>query len=70
MFLPSIVLYGGMVIPDCYTRQTQHHLKYMIKQLRWDETLAGDILTTLDNVQLASGFVTPILKLQHSQLII
>jgi hypothetical protein len=51
--------YGGIAIPDCYTRQTQHHLKYMIKQLRWDNTLAGDILNTLDNVQLASRFVTP-----------
>ena len=43
-------------------RQSQLHLKYMIKQLRWDETVAGDILTTLDNIQLASGFVTPILE--------
>ena len=34
----------------------------MIKQLRWDETIGGDILTTLDNIQLASGFTSPILE--------
>eukprot|EP00956_Cyclotella_meneghiniana_P028516 scaffold66584_cov56-Cyclotella_meneghiniana.AAC.3 len=53
---------GGLAMPDCYTRQTQHHIKYMIKQLRWDKTIGGDILTTLDNIQLASGFTSPILE--------
>jgi hypothetical protein len=55
-------IYGGLEMPNVYTRQTQHHIKYMIKQLRWNSTLANDILTALDNVQLASGFVTPILE--------
>jgi hypothetical protein len=54
--------YGGLEMPDVYTRQTQHHLKYILKQLRWNSTLANDILTTLDNIQLASGFVSPILE--------
>jgi hypothetical protein len=31
----------------------------MLKQLRWNQTVGGDIITTLDNIQLASGFVTP-----------
>ena len=54
--------FGGMSMADTYTRQTQHHLKYMVKQLRWNKTVAGDILATLDNIQLASGFTTPILE--------
>jgi hypothetical protein len=54
--------YGGMTMTDCYTRQSQHHMKYMLKQLRWDETIAGDILTTLENIQLATGFTSPILE--------
>ena len=54
--------YGGLEMPDVYTRQTQHHIKYMLKQLRWNNTLANDILTALDNIQLASGFVLPILE--------
>jgi hypothetical protein len=37
-------------------------MKYMLKQLRWDETIAGDILTTLENIQLATGFTSPILE--------
>ena len=49
-------------MPNVYTRQTQHHIKYMIKQLRWNSTLAIDILTALDNVQLPSGFISPILE--------
>ena len=47
---------------DTHTRQTQLHIKYMVKQLRWNQTVAGDILATLDNIQLASGFATPILE--------
>jgi hypothetical protein len=34
----------------------------MIKQLRWNNSLANDIFTALDNVRLASGFVSPILE--------
>ena len=61
-------MYGGLEIPNVYTRQTQHHIKYIIKQLRWNSTLANDILTALDNVQLASGFVTPILEKTDTEM--
>ena len=54
--------YGGMALPDMHTRQTQHHTKYAIQQLRWDKTVAKDLLVTLANLQLESGFVTPILE--------
>jgi hypothetical protein len=54
--------YGGLELADTRTRQTQLHVKDMIKYLRWDQTVGGDILTALDNLQLASGFVTPILQ--------
>jgi len=60
--------YGGLEMPDIYTRQTQHHIKYMIKQLRWNSTLANDILTALDNIQLASGFTSPILENTESPM--
>ncbi|KAL3796822.1 hypothetical protein ACHAWO_002060 [Cyclotella atomus] len=60
--------YGGLEMPDVYTRQTQHHIKYMIKQLRWDSTLTNDILTALDNIQLASGFISPILEKTDSPM--
>ena len=33
----------------------------IIRQLRWDKTVANNILVTLDNVQLDTGFVTPIM---------
>jgi hypothetical protein len=56
------VKYGGMSIPDVYTRQTQLHAKYLIQQLRWDKTVANDFLVTLSNLQLESGFVTPLLE--------
>jgi hypothetical protein len=54
--------YGGLGIADTRTRQTQLHVKDLIKYLRWDQTVGGDILTALDNIQLASGFVNPILE--------
>ena len=34
----------------------------MIKQLRWDKTIANDTLVTLDNVQLLDGFTTPVMQ--------
>ena len=62
------VAYGGLDIPDTYTRQTQLHAKYFLKQIRWNQTVAGDLLTTLDNIQLASGFVSPILEETNPKL--
>ena len=60
--------YGGLELTDTRTRQTQHHVKGMIKYLRWDQTVGGDILTTLDNIQLASGFVSPLLEVTDKKI--
>ena len=55
--------YGGMAFPDMYTRQTQlHHAKYAIQQLRWNGTVANDLLVTLDNLQLELRFTTPLFE--------
>ena len=65
--LPAAVLYGpasmgGMEFPETYTMQDQAQIPYLLKQLRWDKTVANDILVTLDHIQLTSGFVLPILS--------
>ena len=64
---PSAVLYGptefgGMEFPETYTLQDTIQLEYLIKQLRWDRTVANNFLVTLDTVQLCSGFISPILE--------
>lgn len=53
--------FGGLEFPEVYTLQDQVQLDYLIKQLRWDHTVANDFLVTLDSVQMCSGFTTPIL---------
>jgi hypothetical protein len=64
---PSAVLYGpmeygGMEFPETGTLQDQVQLDYLVKQLRWDRTVANYFLVTLDWVQMCSGFVEPILE--------
>jgi hypothetical protein len=53
---------GGMEFPETRTLQNQTQIPFMIKQLRWDKTLANDILVTLDHVQLLSSFTTPVMQ--------
>ena len=65
--LPDAVVFdtvnhGGMEFPEAYALQDQLQIKNVIRQLRWDETVANDILVTLDNIQLNVGFVTPIME--------
>jgi hypothetical protein len=65
--LPSAVLYGpmsmgGMGFPKVYTMQDQAQIPYILKQLRWNKTVANDTLVTLDHIQLTLGFVAPILQ--------
>ena len=64
---PSPVLYGpaeygGMEFPEVYTLQDIIQLEYLIKQLRWDKTVANDFLVALDSVQICAGFTSPILE--------
>jgi len=65
--LPSALAYGpeefgGMEFPEVYTLQDQLQIPYLLKALRWNKTVANNFLVTLDNIQMASGFVTPILE--------
>lgn len=64
---PSAVLYGslkygGMEFPETNTLQDQVQLDYIIKQLRWDRSVANAFLVTLDLVQMCSGFTDPIFE--------
>ena len=55
--------YGGMEFPDLYAMQDQTQIPYLLQQLRWNKEVANDILTTLETIQIQSGFVSHILKL-------
>ena len=64
---PTALLYGpleyrGMEMLEAYTLQDQVQLSYLLKQIRWDKTVANDILVTLDNLQLCSGLIHPVLE--------
>ena len=64
---PSAVLYGptefgGIEFPETYTLQDTVQLNYLIKQLRWDKTVANNFLVALDSVQLCAGFLSPLLE--------
>ena len=54
--------YGGMEFPDLYAMQDQTQIPYLLQQLRWDKEVANDILTTLETIQIQSGFISPILE--------
>lgn len=64
---PSAVLYGptgigGLEFPHCGTLQLTTQLSYLLKQIRWDKTVANDIVVTLDSLQLASGLSRPLME--------
>ncbi|KAL7551610.1 hypothetical protein ACHAWF_018082 [Thalassiosira exigua] len=64
---PNAVIFGpiemgGMELPEAEALQSQSLVPYVIRSLRHDKTVAKDFLTTLDWVQLKSGFVRPILE--------
>ena len=65
--MPDAVIFGTMShgvmeFPEAYTPQDQLQIPDIIRQLRWDKTVANDILVTLDNIQLNAGFVKPIME--------
>ena len=55
------IQFGGMDIVKHLSLQDQWNLDYFVQSLRWDKTIADDIITVLDAYQVASGFVTPVL---------
>ncbi|EED89738.1 predicted protein [Thalassiosira pseudonana CCMP1335] len=60
--------YGGLGFTDCYTKQSQLQVPYVLKQLRWDKTIGNDMITTLDNIQMASGLVQPLLEYPNPEV--
>lgn len=64
---PSAVLYGpielgGLDFMEVRTLQLTTQVSYVLKQLRWDKTVANDIIVTLDTLQLASGLSQPLME--------
>lgn len=51
-----------MEFMDVYTLQLQTQIMYLLKQFRWNKTVANDMLVTLDILQLHTGFVAPIME--------
>ena len=64
---PSAVLYGpmelgGLDFTQYETLQLTTQVSYLLKQLRWDRTVANDSIVTLDSLQLASGLSTQLME--------
>ena len=71
--MPNAVIYGpleygGMEMVESYSLQDQIQMTNLMTHLRWGQTGANDILVTLDNIQLASGFVRPVWEETGRQL--
>jgi hypothetical protein len=55
--------HGGLSLnTDIYSVQCQCAVSYLIRTMRWDKTVANDILVVLDAFQIISGFSTPVLE--------
>jgi hypothetical protein len=53
---------GGLGLnTNIYNLQTQCAVGYLLSSLRWDQTIADDIICVLNAVQLASGWESPLL---------
>ena len=64
---PSAVLYGplelgGLAFTQVRTLQLTTQVTYLLKQLRWDKTVANDTIVTLDTLQLVSGLSRPLME--------
>ena len=64
--MPRTVLYislelGGANYPCFEITQDQKGILNMIKQLRWNKTIANDILVVLSAMQFASGLCEPVM---------
>ena len=63
--MPNAVVYspynkGGMNYPSFLVIQDQMRIMNLLKQLRWNKTVANDFLVTLSAVQFTSGLCEPI----------
>jgi hypothetical protein len=54
---------GGLELnTNMYNLQAQCALTYLVRTLRWNQTVAKDIIAALNALQLLSGFGTPLLE--------
>ena len=53
---------------ETYSLQDQLQVESVLKQVRWGGTVGGAIGVTFDNIQLASGFVQPVLEVTKCRL--
>ena len=65
--MPDAVIFGtinrgGMEFPEAYALQDQLQITDVIWQLQQDKTVVNDILFTLNNIQLKSGFAVPMME--------
>ena len=65
--MPCAVVYsplqwGGMNYPNFQIIQDQKGILYLLQQLRWQGTIANDLLTVLSVIRLVSGPCVPILE--------
>ena len=54
--------YGGVAFPEVMSLQDETQLPYLLKEFRWDKSVANAMLTTLDQLQMRVGFVRPIME--------
>ncbi|KAL7502638.1 hypothetical protein ACHAXN_000569 [Cyclotella atomus] len=60
---------GGLALnTNIYSVQAQCALSYLVRTLRWNKTVAKDIIATLNAAQLASGFGQPILEVTSPKI--
>ena len=53
---------GGLVLPNVCLIQDQKNIQHLVRQLEWGSIVPNDIHITLSQLQLQSGFISPILK--------
>jgi hypothetical protein len=71
---PGVILhgptkFGGMEFVDTQCLQDQVQLDYLVKQLRWDNSVANYLLVALDSVQMVAGFMQPLLEYTNLPLV-
>lgn len=54
--------YGGVAFPEVMSLQDETQLPYLLKELRWDKSVANAMHTTIDQLQMRVGFVRPIME--------
>ena len=65
--MPKAVIYstlkhGGINFPKMEVIQLKKGIMFLLRQLRWDHTIANDILIVLSSLQLMSGYTTPLME--------